>query len=438
MNTQARQRGALIVMAMFLLAGVAAIGGSLAKMQVSGLDVAAEHSGNNTSFNLAETAIQVGLKQFKDAECDPSQVIGAAAEATDGSTTVTQSLGEIGNVKLIFCPMDGTCFPPAYIPDDEDVNQAETEAQNPPETGYHPHWHRKYGKHAGWYHWISYRKHYRYHHWRHTDKKEHWRHVQRHRKNCHGPFKRHHNNYDYRCMAGGEFSAEDSVNYWMVTAKDANSENQRSVTQLFSCESGPENTGNLFTGNNYTSWNPKAMVTQGNGKATFGASSGTNMKIEATDMTNLTLPEDGGQDVWFHGTFKVPATSGSFVKFTLTARDPYYWGATRTYVCGDKGKPSDGIVLTKTSQTIRCDQIVWSDVRSRIEIRCDGTVDPDCNISQGKLHFNLGKLDTARVKSIRFDGKNAELNDAFLGNKDGGTEATAKPNLTVGQWYDDL
>ncbi|MBF0626879.1 MAG: hypothetical protein HQL91_01520 [Magnetococcales bacterium] len=443
MNTHARQRGALVVIAMILLAGVAAMGGSLAKMQISGVDVAAEYSSGNKSFNLAETAIQMGLKQFKDAECDPSAVTGAAEEdPVTGSTTVTQSLGEMGNVQLIFCPMDGSCYPDSLMPDDEDVNQGTTESADPPDA-VHEYWHHKHGKHAGWFKWLAYRQNYRHHHFRYSDRREHWRKVQHHRKECHGPRHRHHNNYDYRCMAGGSNTAdEDSVNYWMLTAVDTSTGKQRKVSQVFSCESGPENTGNLFTGSNYAPWNPKAMITQATGKATFGAiSSGSsaNMAVQVADASTMVLPEDGGQDVWFHGTFKIPAPTGSSLKLTMTVRDNYYWGFTRTILCGDKSNLPGGMSLTKlNNQTLRCEQTVFSDVKSRIDIKCDGSVDADCNISQGKLHFNLGKLDTARIRTIRFDGKNTELYDAFLGDKNGGTEATAKPTLNLGQWVDDL
>ncbi|MBF0273391.1 MAG: hypothetical protein HQL98_15185 [Magnetococcales bacterium] len=437
MNTQARQRGALVVLAMILLAGVTAMGGSLAKMQVSGVDVAAEFSSGNKAFNMAETAIQVGLKQFKDAECDPSAVVGAAAEGTDGSTVVTQSLGEMGSFKLTFCPMDAACYPASMIPDDADVTEAETETDEA--TTDYSYWYDRHGKYGRWLSWIAYRSHYRYHHWRHADKKEHWRSVRSHMKMCHGPFHRHHNNHDAKCETGGAVSVEDSINYWMVSAVDTSTGKQRTLKQVVSCESGPENVGNLFSGNNYAAWSPKSMINQVTGVVTFGSTNATK-SISANDGSQLSLPEDDGKDVWFHGTFKVPADPGDYLKLDVVVKKDGYrrYMGTRTIQCGERKNYGSGvntIDLTKSNTIVRCDR---SGGYGAIEIRCDGSGDPECNISTGKLHFNLGRMDTAKIKEIQISGKSTELRDAYLGSIDGGIEATAKPDLHIGQWFEEL
>ncbi|MBF0213986.1 MAG: hypothetical protein HQM00_10570 [Magnetococcales bacterium] len=438
MDKHARQRGAFVVLAMIVLAGVAAMGGSLAKMQVSGVDVAAEFSSGNKAFNMAETAIQVGLKQFKDAECDPSALVGAEAEGVDGSTVVTQSLGEMGGFKLTFCPMDATCYPASLIPDDADVSQAETEVDD--ETPNHSYWHHKHGRHWGWLAWISHKNHYRFHHWRHNDKREHWRSVRDHMKMCHGPRHRHHNNHDPKCETGGSVGVEDSINYWMVAAVDSSTGKQRTLKQVVSCESGPENVGNLFTGDNRAAWSPSSMINQATGMVTFGTSNST-QSIEASDGSELSLPDDEGQDVWFHGTFKTPADAGDYLSFEFQVKKEGYrrYGGTRTIRCGEKknhGSGVNNIDLTKSSTTIRCDRSGGG--YYDYDIKCDGSVDAECNISAGKLHFNLGRFDTAKIKKIEVDGRSTELRDAYLGNKDGGVEATAKPDLKMGQWFEDL
>ncbi|MBF0340939.1 MAG: hypothetical protein HQL95_08260 [Magnetococcales bacterium] len=435
MNAHARQRGALVVIAMVMLAGVAAMGGSLAKMQVSGMDAVAQHTAGNKSMSMAETAIQMGLKQFVDAECDPSRVTGATPEQVDGSTVITQNMGDKGSFKITFCPMDGTCYPDSLMPDDEDVNNGQAESGDVAGT-YHAHWITKYNKHGRWFEWLAGRPNYRYHHWRHTDKREHWRSVQFHRKSCHGPGHPHHDNHNAICESGGTTSVEDSVNYWIISAQDANGVNKRVIKQMVSCESGPENTGNLFTGDNYRVWAPAAMINRVSGAVTFGTTvSGAtaDTTITAADGSLLLLPEDGWNDVWFHGTFKLPAASGDNLSFTFTVKDR--WGYGWNITCGEKNKISSGINLTKNDTTIQCNNNYFG---TTTYMKCDGTNDPECNISTGKLHFNMGKFDTSRVKSVKIKGTSTVLYDAFVGAMDGGVAMTAKPTLNIGKWLEDL
>ncbi|MBF0163266.1 MAG: hypothetical protein HQM01_01965 [Magnetococcales bacterium] len=445
MNAHAGQRGALVVIAMVMLAGVAAVGASLSKMQVSGTNVATEYTSGNKSFNVAESALQIGLKQFKDAECDPSQVTGAVPEKEDGSTEVSQSLGDGRSFKLTFCPMDGTCFDNDMMPTDEDVTQAENEKDDPEGT-HHPYWHKYKGKYFLKYWFLrgnNEDKHlgpiYRHHHWLHADKREHWRRVQWHRKQCHGPLHHHHNNWDPKCQTGGENSAEeDSINYWMVTAEDTStSDKPRTLTQVVTCKSGPENTGNLFNGENYNDWDQKYMIdSQTNGVVTFGTSSSSRV-IEKLSYRTLTLPNTNGQPVWFHATFNLPVHQDSWFSLVVSVYEGHH--RSRQIYCGDNSDGTSQIELNSTNKTIYCRHYVNNVKTSTVtSIQCNGTVDPDCKLSEGKLHFNLGTFDTSEVYGMVVNGKRFKLVDAYLGIADGGTEATAKPELKVGKWVENM
>lgn len=444
MNAHAGERGALVVIAMVMLAGVAAVGASLSKMQVSGTEVAAKYTSGNKSFNIAESALQIGLKQFKDAECDPGQVSGAVPEGDDGSTVVTQTLGEGKSFKLIFCPMDGACFDNDMMPTDEDVTQAENEKDDPEGT-HHPYWHKYKGRYFLKYWYLkSHMGHkYRHHHWLHADKREHWRKVQWHRKHCHGPLHRHHNNWDSRCMTGGEYSAEeDSANYWMVTAQDTSTgEKSRTLTQVVTCESGPENTGNLFRDANYNDWDRKYMIdSQANGVVTFGTNSSgwnPNTRIEKMSNRTLTLPNTNGQPVWFHATFNLPVYSDSRFSLVVGVDEGYY--RTRQIYCGDNSEGTSQVELNSTNNTITCRHYVnnsWTS--TSISMKCNGTVDSDCKLSEGKLHFKLGTFDTAEIYGMVVNGKRFKLVDAYLGVEEGGTAATAKPDMKVGKWVENM
>ncbi|MBF0416842.1 MAG: hypothetical protein HQL86_01140 [Magnetococcales bacterium] len=447
MNAHVQQRGALVVIAMVMLAGVAAVGASLSKMQVSGTEVAAKYTSGNKSFNMAESALQIGLKQFKDAECDPSQVTGAAPENVDtGATEVLQSLGENKSFKLTFCPMDSSCFNNDLMPSDEDVTQAENEKDDPEGT-HHPYWHKYHGKHflKYWYLKAHMGERYRHHHWLHTDKREHWHRNQLHRKNCHGRHHPHHNNWDFRCQTGGDYSAEeDSVNYWMVTAVDTSTgETPRSLTQVVTCESGPENSGNLFKGTNYNDWDRTTMIdSQTNGVVTFGTDSfgwNINTSIRLLDNHGLTLPNTNGQPVWFHATFPLPVYSDS--KFSLEVRANDSNGRYRIIKCGENSEGSDQIELNNAGETIKCRNTLYghhSSSYTNTSVKCDGSEDGDCKLSEGRLHFNLGTFDTIQIFDMKVNGRRFKLVDAYLGTQEGGTEATAKPEVKVGKWVENL
>ncbi|MBF0126094.1 MAG: hypothetical protein HQM02_02685 [Magnetococcales bacterium] len=416
------------------MAGVAAVGASFAKMQVSGMDVSAEYTGGNKSFNVAETAFQVGLKQFKDAECDPAAVIGAAPEGADGSTIVTQAMGEMGSFKLTFCPLGEACFPDSLMPTDTDVEQGREDNDDGPETK-NPYWHNKYGKHGKWLEWLSRNHHFQYHHNRHSDKWHHWKDARNHLKHCHGPHHRHHNNRDPKCDFDGETGVEDPVSLWMVTAVDSSSGNQRTLIQTVSCDPGDMVGGNLFTGVNYAAWpNHKGLINKSTGTVDFDEGGGD--ETVRADGDELLLPEDGGQDVWFRGTFKLPAVAGSSLEFEFKVKNDGYrkqGRGTRTIQCGDTMDIGDGITLTRNSTTIRC-----ASHGTSASIKCDGTVDADCNISAGKLHFNLGKMDTDKVKEIEIKGQRTELYNAFVGARNDGVPAQAKAKLEIGTWGEKL
>ncbi len=460
MNNFKQQQGSLVIISMFILAGVAAVGVSLVKMRVSGVDVASEYIGGNSAFSVAESGFQVGLKQFKDAECDPSSITGAAAEGADGSTKVAQSLGKMGGFELNFCPMDGTCFPDALIPSDTDVVQADDDDDDVKGTK-HPYWQQKYGKHGKLMEWITGKKQFRYHHKKNDDKRGHWKQVRKHLKACHGPKNRNHHNNDPKCQMNGELGVEDSVSYWMVTAVDNASNNKRTLKQIISCDPGEKVVGNLFSGSNYAAWDPKSMIDQSSGTVVFGASSGSDKNKGNTDHCNdgkgndgnkgncvnnsqtlqadgdeLILPDDADQDVWFRATFKQPVTSGANLALALNVKNDGYkksGSGKQAIECGDSSNVTGGIDLTKSSTTIKCTRAStsWS-------IKCDGTEDPDCNISTGKLHINLGKFNTKKVKEIAMTGKSTELYNAFIGAKNEGNPANVKPKLEIGQWSEQL
>ncbi|MEO5344882.1 MAG: hypothetical protein H7834_00715 [Magnetococcus sp. YQC-9] len=445
MNAHARQRGALVVIAMVILAGVAAVGSSLAKMQVSGVSVSTEYTSGNKSFNMAETALQVGLKQFKDAECDPSQVTGAAAEKPDGSTDVTQSLGEGKSFKLTFCPMDATCYDNDLMPTDDEV----TEAENDPKGDKIPHGLK--GKHylKHWYIRGEMGERYRHHHWRHTDKKEHWWKAQNHRKHCHGRLHPHHNNWDAKCMTGGENSTEeDSINYWMVTAVDTSSphDKPRTLTQVVTCEPEKEDVGNLFKDANYDDWDRKFTMIDSstNGVVTFGtisSGSGYNMGIQTLSGSTLDLPASNIngtlQPVWLHATFNLPVSSDSHFNMVVRVVEGAY--RVRDIKCGDNSDGREKIELSRGGSSIICRHYInGAPTYTYTSMKCNGSEDEKCELATGQLHFPLGNIDTSKITSIQFTGKRFKLVNAYLGNQDGGTEATKKPILNVGKWVENI
>ncbi|MBF0294814.1 MAG: hypothetical protein HQL96_06465 [Magnetococcales bacterium] len=430
--TNNKQQGALVIIAMAMLAGVAAMGASLAKMQVSGLDAAAEFTSGNKSFNLAETAFRVGFKQFKDGECDPSAITGAAPEGADGSTVISQSLGDAGSFKLVFCPMDGTCYPQSLIPSDAAINQGDDDKDD--EKGKsHEHWRQEYGKDGKWLEWIALEKNYRKHHYDHSDKREHWRSVRNHLKHCHGPNHKNHNNNDPKCKIGDTYGVEDPTSYWMVTAVDTTtSNNQRNLVQMVKCTPGEQYGGNLFTGGNYKYWEPLSRIDRYSGTVVFG----WNEKVK-TENDDMTLPNDKDQDVWYRGTFKLPVQSDSKVRFWFEVKnDGYkkYGKGTYTLQCGDVLDLADGIDLNQANTTVKC---LKSDGTTLLT-KCDGSVDADCKISAGRLHFNLGKLNTDKVRKIEITGNRTELYNAFLGGKNDGIPGQDPAVLVVGQWGEKL
>ncbi|MBF0178932.1 MAG: hypothetical protein HQM03_02770 [Magnetococcales bacterium] len=435
MTNNKKQQGALVIIAMAMLAGVTAIGASLAKMQVSGLDAAAEFTSGNKSFNLAETAFRVGFKQFKDGECDPSAITGAAPEGADGSTVISQSLGDAGSFKLVFCPMDGTCYPQSLIPSDAAVAQGEDDRDDEKRKG-HGHWRQEYGKDGKWLEWVVLDKGYRKHHFDHSDKKAHWRAVRNHLKHCHGPNHKNHNNNDPKCRIGDTHGEEDPTSFWMVTAVDTTtSNNQRNLVQMAKCTPGEQYGGNLFTGGNYKYWEPLSRINRDTGTVVFGS----NDKVK-TENDDLTLPDDQDQDVWFRGTFKLPVQSNSELRFQFEVKNDGYkkhGKGTYTVQCGEPGGHAtdvDDLELEKTSNTIRC----VNSKGTTTSIKCDGTVDADCKISAGRLHFNLGKMNTDKVRKIEIEGSRTELYNAFVGGEKDGIPGQDPAILVVGQWGEKL
>lgn len=434
MNRFNRQQGSLVMISMFVLAGVAAVGVSLAKMRVAGVEVASEYIGGSQAFNVAESGFQVGLKQFKDNQCNPGDITGAEQEGADGSIVLSQSLGEMGGFKLIFCPMDGSCYPESMLPSDTDVTQVEQEKKDHDDWKKHgkgsdgknhDYW-KKYGKDGEWKKWISSNDHYRKHHKKHTDKREHWRDARKHLKECHGKHKGHHE--ESKCKTG-ESSVDDSISYWMITAVDNASGNQRTLQQFVSCDPGEKVGGNLFTSfnDNKSAWDPASMIGV-DGMVTFTGKH----DIEAEDG-KVELPAVTGNDFWFFATFaKNPPTNNSAnlqIKFTMKN--------DVTIKCGDSSNVNDGMKLTLSNATIKCTQSGDDIPTTSITLKCDGSQDSGCKIADGKLHFNVGKFDPTQLEEVEMTGQNIYLSNANMGTKED-NPTTPKPKLILGQWGENL